>query len=282
MKVFVDTSALYALVDDGDPHHGDAVGSLQRVQGSADLLTHNYVLVEAISLVRRRLGASAELHLMDVILPIVRTIWIDELTHRAATTAYRAASRSGSLVDYVSFEVMRQAGVEVAFAYDRDFERQGFRPVAGSTPDAPERRLSEAPAPYESDTAPESHLVGIAEIAARSGRSTNTIQSWRRRHPDFPTPVAQLATGPVWSWTPVAEWIAARTRHSSIIRSAEPRKLGLLRGEILIAPDFDEPIPEIEAAFYSRPDQPTIPLFESGIPDLAERADDYLEGFGER
>lgn len=27
--------------------------------------------------------------------------------------------------------------------------------------------------------------------------------------------------------------------------------------------------------------EPTIPLFDSGIPDLAERADDYLEGFGE-
>lgn len=27
--------------------------------------------------------------------------------------------------------------------------------------------------------------------------------------------------------------------------------------------------------------EPTIPLFDSGIPDLAERADEYLEGFGE-
>ncbi len=27
---------------------------------------------------------------------------------------------------------------------------------------------------------------------------------------------------------------------------------------------------------------PTIPLFASGQPDLAERADDYLVGFGER
>lgn len=27
--------------------------------------------------------------------------------------------------------------------------------------------------------------------------------------------------------------------------------------------------------------EPTIPLFDSGIPDLAERADAYLEGFGE-
>jgi hypothetical protein len=28
--------------------------------------------------------------------------------------------------------------------------------------------------------------------------------------------------------------------------------------------------------------EPTIPLFESGIPDLASRVDDYLEGFGEQ
>lgn len=26
--------------------------------------------------------------------------------------------------------------------------------------------------------------------------------------------------------------------------------------------------------------EPTIPLFESGIPDLADRADEYLDGFG--
>ena len=28
--------------------------------------------------------------------------------------------------------------------------------------------------------------------------------------------------------------------------------------------------------------KPTLPLFESGIPELAERVDEFLEGFGER
>ena len=28
--------------------------------------------------------------------------------------------------------------------------------------------------------------------------------------------------------------------------------------------------------------EPTLPLFESGLPDLAERVDQALEGFGER
>lgn len=27
--------------------------------------------------------------------------------------------------------------------------------------------------------------------------------------------------------------------------------------------------------------EPTLPLFDSGQPDLAERVDEYLEGFGE-
>lgn len=31
-----------------------------------------------------------------------------------------------------------------------------------------------------------------------------------------------------------------------------------------------------------RVSDPTIPLFESGLPDLAERAEEYLEGFGEQ
>ena len=32
----------------------------------------------------------------------------------------------------------------------------------------------------------------------------------------------------------------------------------------------------------ARPPQPTIPLFASGLPGLAERVDEALEGFGQR
>ncbi|HEX9092992.1 MAG TPA: CopG family transcriptional regulator [Coriobacteriia bacterium] len=28
--------------------------------------------------------------------------------------------------------------------------------------------------------------------------------------------------------------------------------------------------------------EPTLPLFDSGLPDLATRAEEYLKGFGER
>jgi predicted nucleic acid-binding protein len=37
--------------------------------------------------------------------------------------------RRTSLVDWVSFEVMRRRGIETAFAFDRDFATAGFAVV---------------------------------------------------------------------------------------------------------------------------------------------------------
>jgi len=56
-----------------------------------------------------------------------------------------------------------------------------------------------------------SQLVGAHEIAARLGvRHPQTIHSWRRRHSEFPKPVAKLAQAMVWHWPDVERW-ARRT-----------------------------------------------------------------------
>src|SRR5260221_8927890 len=60
-------------------------------------------------------------------------------------------------------------------------------------------------------------LVGVAEIAGRLDISRHTVQSWRRRHPDFPRPLAELQAGPVWSWPDVEVWV----RHER--RTGRPR-----------------------------------------------------------
>ena len=50
-------------------------------------------------------------------------------------------------------------------------------------------------------------LVGTVEIAQRLGvRDHNVVNTWRRRHPDFPAPVLTLAVGRVWCWTDVEAW----------------------------------------------------------------------------
>ncbi len=126
MTVFVDTSALYALVDAADPRHGATV---QAFRGLVDehLLTHSYVALEATALVQNRLGLEAVQALRRDILPAIEVIWVDaELDATAVTALLAAGRRDVSLVDRVSFELMRRRGITRALAIDADFVREGF------------------------------------------------------------------------------------------------------------------------------------------------------------
>ena len=126
MTVFVDTSAIHALLDRGDEGHARAVRGQAAVAGE-ELLTHGYVVVETVSIVRRRLGADAAARLIDDFLPALRVVDVDEQVRRRALANFRAAVATDvSLVDRTSFEVMRDLGITRAFALDRDFELAGF------------------------------------------------------------------------------------------------------------------------------------------------------------
>jgi predicted nucleic acid-binding protein len=128
MAVFIDTSAFLAVLDAGDRNFEKARRAWEKLVGSAETLAcHNYVLVEASALVQRRLGLAALRVLEEDVLPLVQTIWVDEDVHRAAVGALLAAAdRSLSLVDCVSFEVMRRHGIRTAFAFDAHFAERGF------------------------------------------------------------------------------------------------------------------------------------------------------------
>ena len=212
MKVFVDTSALLAILDLEDPHHDAATGMLKAALQRDDVVTHNYIHVEAEQLVRRRLGSAAAARLLQELLPAIRTISVDEGTHAEAVTAQAGQGRAASLVDQVSFVLMRSIDVDAALAFDADFERAGY-----GLPEPEQRHaLSESLASYGTP-ATAADLVSVTELAARSGRSVNTIQSWRRRHADFPSPNAELAAGPIWLWGDVSAWIDRRPRRATSV-----------------------------------------------------------------
>jgi predicted nucleic acid-binding protein len=129
--IFVDTSALYALLDRSDANHGEAGGIWQDLlERREPLVTHNYVVVEAVALVQRRLGMGAVRTLVDDVLGVVRVLWVDEVLHHSAVTALLASGkRDVSLVDRVSFELMQRQRVDRAFAFDEDFVVHGFTAV---------------------------------------------------------------------------------------------------------------------------------------------------------
>ena len=128
MSLFVDTSAILALIDADQPRHRDVVAAWEAaVDGERPLFTSNYMLVETFALVRRRFGVKATRDLASGLVPLLNPLWVDGALHATALSALFAAGRRGlSLVDCTSFEIMRRHGLHEALALDQDFARQGF------------------------------------------------------------------------------------------------------------------------------------------------------------
>ena len=135
MSAFVDTSALYALLDGDDRFHSKAALTWRELLPSEDrLVTTSYVLVETCALVQRRLGIAAVRNLTDHLIPVLATEWIGETEHGAAQAAFLASGRRDlSLVDCVSFHVMRRARIRRVFTFDPHFAEQGFEAVSASS-----------------------------------------------------------------------------------------------------------------------------------------------------
>lgn len=66
-RTFVDTSALYALLDEDDQEHACAASWMRSAgaEPSRLLTTHTFVAVEAAALIHRRLGVEAVRSLLD-------------------------------------------------------------------------------------------------------------------------------------------------------------------------------------------------------------------------
>jgi uncharacterized protein len=124
---FVDTSVLLPFLDRDDDRHGQAVAAMTPVLTERRAVTHNYVVVEAEALVERRLGSAVARRLMQDVLPRIEVAWITpELHDRAVESHLADLRRRTSLVDHVSFAVMRERGIGEALALDGHFREAGF------------------------------------------------------------------------------------------------------------------------------------------------------------
>lgn len=123
MRVFLDTSAIYAIGSESDDFHEEAKKKLEElIDKDVEFVISNYVLLECISLLQIRQGIRIAKELIDRLRTGSNIIWVNEELHEQAWKYWKDKSKKNlSLVDSSSFIIMKRENIDSAFTFDRHF-----------------------------------------------------------------------------------------------------------------------------------------------------------------
>lgn len=130
-EAFVDTSALYALIDRKDGHHPAMAERVQRLLGSRrTLVTTDYVVCETANLANARAGHHVAVRILELLerSSAIRVEWITSLRFEATKIFYRRHSvdHRYSFTDCTSFVIMRELRISEVLTTDEHFTEAGF------------------------------------------------------------------------------------------------------------------------------------------------------------
>ena len=128
---FVDTSALYALIDRRDSHHSMMSGLVRRIlESRRRLVTTDYIVCEAVNLANARARHHVGRRILELIdrSSALRVEWIGSLRFEATKVFYRRHSdHRYSFTDCTSFVVMRELKLLEVLTTDQHFREAGFQ-----------------------------------------------------------------------------------------------------------------------------------------------------------
>ncbi len=125
-RIFVDTSAWYAIIDKSDQDHEAAIFKIQSLD--RPLITSNYIFDEILTLLKAKLGSSIAIDFGERIwnqevCTLVRITKEDE--ERAWNLFCQYSDKGFSFTDCTSFILMERLGIDTVFAFDDHFAQYG-------------------------------------------------------------------------------------------------------------------------------------------------------------
>jgi predicted nucleic acid-binding protein len=129
--IFVDTSAFLAMLSTSDANYQRASDCWRNLlEEGQTLFTDNYVIVESIALIQKRLGLEKVRYFQEKVRPLLEIEWVDERQHNTIVEAVLAANRRNlSLVDCSAFETMRRLDIQSVFTFDEHFRQRGYEVI---------------------------------------------------------------------------------------------------------------------------------------------------------
>jgi uncharacterized protein len=126
-RVFIDTLFVIALVNPNDQHHARALELAEEYEG------HPLVVTDAVLLeIGNGLARKFKQQAIEVIEQFFASDEIEivtltsDLFHRGFSVYKSRQDKEWGLVDCISFEVMRDAGITAALTVDHHFVQAGF------------------------------------------------------------------------------------------------------------------------------------------------------------
>lgn len=128
MKIFIDTSALYAMYNTSDPLHEKSMVSLNNIPDEAELITSSDVVGETLTLLSMRLSKTDALEFYNGVLFGIETVIVDlEIFNDAISLFKKVKSKNVSFVDCTSFVICKNQKFDLAFTFDKHFAKQGIK-----------------------------------------------------------------------------------------------------------------------------------------------------------
>lgn len=130
MKLFVDTSAWYALNDRDDQHREQALDKYHRIKEQRiELVTSNYIFDEILTLISSRIGHKPAVAFGKALLKssFAELMTLTAEDCKAAFDLFKKyADKDLSFTDCTSFALMKRLKLKVAFTFDNHFQQVGY------------------------------------------------------------------------------------------------------------------------------------------------------------
>lgn len=129
-RVFIDSSALVALINADDESHAMSKSLLEKVRSKRlALIMTDYVFDETITTVLSRAGHKLAVLAGNLMLDssFMNVVWLDqEIKLRAWEFFLRHSDKNFSFTDCTSFVLMRELGINRYLSFDDHFKQAGF------------------------------------------------------------------------------------------------------------------------------------------------------------
>lgn len=135
--VFIDASGWIAIISADDRNHESAKLAYQQIiSKKIRIVTTNWTLYEALSIIKDRIGHAQALSLWNLVgqFPLISLIKItDDIETAGVGLFFRYGDKKWGVVDCTSLIVMEQTGCSKALAYDLHFkeasQQRGFQVI---------------------------------------------------------------------------------------------------------------------------------------------------------